>query len=150
MSGSILMLTTISINLETLFVESHFLFNFRSMNSWKNHTLKKLGFFAQYGNKESKIRKSIISNGLKLKWSNKQKKSWKPIFCSLWKNMEVGWKKKYCDKIGSCLKTKEYQRLWKPSFIVTSFLVAKTNGKSGGRQTFKSGMKTHNKTKFTK
>ena len=72
------------------------------------------------------------------------KKSWVTFF-ALWlfvenRRWDVGRrKKKYCDKIGSCLKTKEYQN-WKPSFIVTSFLVAKTNaGKSGGRQTFKSG-----------
>ena len=68
------------------------------------------------------------------------------LFDSLWK---TGARKKYCDKIGSCLKTKEYQRLWKPSFIVTSFLVAKTNGKSGGRQTFKSGKHENTKQKFT-
>ena len=54
MSGSILMLTTISINLETLFVESHFLFNFRSMNSWKNHTLKNWAFLLNMETKRVK------------------------------------------------------------------------------------------------
>ena len=99
--------------------------------------------------KSRKNQKIDYFKWLKLKWT---KKSWVTLF-ALWlfvenRRWDVGRrKKKYCDKIGSCLKTKEYQN-WKPSFIVTSFLVAKTNGKSGGRQTFKSGKHEIHKTKI--
>ena len=102
--------------------------------------------------KSRKNQKIDYFKWLKLKW--RAQKSWVTFF-ALWlfvENRRRRWdvsKKKYCDKIGSCLKTKEYQRLWKPSFIVTSFLVAKTNGKSGGRQTFKSGKHENTKQKFT-
>ena len=83
------MLTTISINLETLFVESHFLFNFRSMNSWKNHTLKNWAFLLNMETKRVKSENRLFQM-VEIEMKQQAKKSWKPIFCSLWKNMEVG------------------------------------------------------------